>query len=289
MQSKVTYLLLFFSLWIGCLSCEDVVEIDTPITPPRLTIDALIRVDTSKEATTVTVTASLTSSFFTNNEPAELNSISIRNPDYVPTSPLDANFVSMTEVSPGVYVGSKQTSFFTSGELQLLLDHEGNNYIALTSFAPSTTIVALEQGDNTLFSEDDKEVVVTFLDNKNEDNFYLVDLDFGEYLVTEDAFYQGKPFTFSYFYDDSVKSGREIRISLLGIDESFYNYMSMLIDQSSPNLGPFQTPAATVRGNIINVTDINNIDSFDNVENSNNFALGYFAICQTHTNTITIE
>ena len=81
----------------------------------------------------------------------------------------------------------------------------------------------------------------------------------------------------------------DISISLLGVNESFFNYMNQLIVQSGGDQGPFQTPSATVRGNIINVTDIDNINSFDNVENSDNFALGYFAVCETFTDTIVIE
>jgi hypothetical protein len=53
--------------------------------------------------------------------------------------------------------------------------------------------------------------------------------------------------------------------------------MNQLIVQSGGDQGPFQTPAATVRGNIINT---NNLD---------NFALGYFAVCQEYVETIVLE
>jgi len=161
--------------------------------------------------------------------------------------------------------------------------------LALTRFVPSVPILGLEQGDQTLFSGNETEVRVAFADNGDRDDFYLVDLDFGEFLVTEDEFYNGQSFLFSYFYDDGIEAGQEINISLLGVDEPFFNYMNQLIVQAGGDQGPFQTPAATVRGNIINVTDIDNINSFDNVENSDNFALGYFAVCETFTQSIVIE
>ena len=65
--------------------------------------------------------------------------------------------------------------------------------------------------------------------------------------------------------------------------------MDQLIVQAGGNQGPFQTPVATVRGNVINVTGIDNITVTDNVERTNNFALGYFAVVQEFKQTITIE
>lgn len=261
--------------------CEDVVDIGVPETPPRLSVDALVRLDASQEFTTVTIKANLTSSFFDEITPAELTSISIINSDYVPISVVDSQTVSLLEVSPGIYEASRSTDFFTDGELQLVIEHDGQQYSAITSYVPSSPIVSLKQGDGTLFSGDETEVEVEFTDDGNREDFYLVDLDFGDYLVTEDEFYNGQTFKFSYFYDSNVEPGREIKISLLGVDESFFNYMNQLIVQAGGDQGPFQTPAATVRGNIINITGTEN--------DLGNFALGYFAVCETFTQSIVIE
>ncbi len=283
---RLGYLLILSFFFI---SCEDVVEVAVPQTPPKLSIDGLVRLDSSEPITTVTIKASLTSSFFDTVSPATLTSAAIINSDYVPSGPLDLSVIPLVEISPGVYQGSKQTSFFTEGQLQLAIEHEGQRYLALTRFAPSTPITSLVQGTGTLFSGNETEIIVEFEDVDEREDFYLVDLDFDEYLVTDDEFYQGQNFEFSYFYDEGVAPGREVTVSLLGVDESFYNYMNQLIVQAGGDQGPFQTPAATVRGNIINVTNIDNINSFDNVEDPNNFALGYFAVCETFTKTILIE
>ncbi len=278
-----------FCLTLLFLGCEDVVDIDTPVTPPRLFIDALLRLDINETTTTIRVEAGTTSSFFDAVNPAELTNISLLNVDYEPSSALDQNFVVFSEVSPGVYEGSKSTNFFTSGELQLFIEHEGQRYLARTEYVPGSPISSLEQGDDTLFSGNETEVEISFEDNGERDDFYLLDLDFGDYLVTEDEFYNGQTFNFSYFYDEEVEAGTEINISILGVDEQFYNYMNQITVQAGGDQGPFQTPSATVRGNIINITNIDNINSFDNVEDSNNFALGYFAVCQTFSDSIIIE
>ena len=57
----------------------------------------------------------------------------------------------------------------------------------------------------------------------------------------------------------------------------------LLIEQSGDNFGPFATPVATVRGNIITS------EGTTNVANPNNFALGYFAVVEENTATIIIE
>ncbi len=269
------------------ISCEDVIEVETPITPPRLTIDALVRVNQDDPTTKISVKAGTTSSFFEDVEPTKLDQVMVINPDYIPTSPLDEQSLTLSEVSPGVYEGEKNTKFFTEGELQLAFEHDGKRYLALTSFASGAKIDTIEQGDNSLFSENDKEIIISFTDDGEIENYYLFDFGRGEYLVTEDKFYQGQTFTFSYFIEDDAN--RKVDISLLGVDKPFYDYMDQLIVQAEGNQGPFQTPSATVRGNIINITDIDTTGSLDTIENSNNFALGYFAVCETFETSIILK
>lgn len=279
-------LFLIFTGFLILTGCEDVVDIDTPTEPPRLSVDALIRIDENEPFTKATVKVKLTSSFFEETEVAELEQITIQNADYESSGPLDSNFIVLTETAPGIYEAGKRTSFFTEGELELSITYAGNRYLASTRYVPTVPIDRLEQGEGKLFTGDETEVLVSFTDNPDRNDFYLFDFDFDEYLVTEDEFYQGQAFEFSYFYDGDVTLDREINVSILGVNESFYNYMNQLIVQSGGDQGPFQTPSATVRGNIINVT---NIDNIDNVDDRNNFALGYFAVCQTFTQSIKIE
>lgn len=54
---------LLLTLFIGFASCEDVIEVNVPVDEPRLVVDALIRVDTTKEFATVKVKISKTSPF----------------------------------------------------------------------------------------------------------------------------------------------------------------------------------------------------------------------------------
>lgn len=264
------------------------IEVDAPSEPPRLMIDALIRLDLNQTFQLVKVRVGLTDSFYGQIPPAELKQITITNID-MPDTFENPNYIVLLESEPGVYERSKNTGFFTAGELILQVAFEDQRYLARTRFVPAVPIDDIHQGDGTLFEGDETEVVVTFTDNADRDDFYLFDFDFGEYLVTEDEFYQGQPFTFSFFYDNNLEPGNEVEIGIMGVDEGLYNYMDQLVEQSGDLQGPFQTPSLTVRGNINNVTDIDNINSFDNVDNPNNFALGYFAVVQEFRRPFTIH
>jgi len=276
-------ILLVLCLWMG-MGCEDVIDVEAPAEPPRLIVDALIRVDTTQVFTPVQVRVRESSGFFEQVPVTGLKQITISNElgafkvllENPPGSGNYENMVSLALLRDG-------------GEVILQIEHKDQRYLARTHFVPSVPIDSLRQGDKSLIEGDETELIVSFTDNPDRDDFYLLDFDLDEYLVTEDEFYQGQPFTFSYFYDRNLDPGQQLEIGLLGVDHSFYNYMDQLIEQSTGPMGPFQTPAATVRGNIINVTEIDNIDYFDNVYQPNNYALGYFAICQEYKKTITLQ
>lgn len=275
-----------FLIVLYLTSCEDVIEIDTPSEEPRLIVDAFMRIDTTNATVPffAEVKVSTSSDFFGEVRPVQLDQITITNTE------LNESIVLLeTEANSGLYRKDTSIAFMTSGELLLQIDYKGSIFIARTTYVPTVPIDKLEEGDGTLFSGEETEIRVAFTDSPNREDYYLFDFDFNEYLVTEDEFYPGQTFEFSYFYDDGLEPGRELDISILGVDKPFYTYMNQIIVQSGGDQGPFQTPAATVRGNIINVTNIDNIDSFDNVNDKDNFALGYFAVCQTFTKSITLE
>ncbi|MDC7997815.1 DUF4249 family protein [Gilvibacter sediminis] len=270
---------LVFSMW----SCEDVIEVDTPSEDPRLIVDALIRVDTTTAFTNVRIQVSQTNGFFESIPPVDLQQITLTG--------LEGGLSAiLLETSPGVYEQDISTPALSSGEeIFLQIDFENEFYVAYATYVPAPQIDELKQGDGFLFDEDDTEVIVRFTDIPEEENFYVFDFGFGNFLASEDTFYEDQEFVFSYFYDDEVETGDELTISILGADAPFYNYMNQLVEQSEDDLNPFQTPTLTVRGNLINATEIDNDEFFDNVEMENNFALGYFAIVQEHKASLTIE
>lgn len=271
------------------VSCEDVIEVDVPQEEPRLIVEALIRIDESQALFQPIVKVSLTSSFFGTIPLTGLTDISILNL----ALPGDANFIVLEETSPGsgLYQDPDPVglNFFAEGEILLQLTHEGRRYFSRTEYVRAVPIDNLQQGDETLFDEDDIELEITITDPEETNNFYVMDFGEGEFLPIEDEFFNGQEFNFSFFPERELQPGDEITVSILGADQDFFNYMDLLVEQTFDNQGVFETPVATVRGNIFDVTDLDNIDVFDNVEQPELFPLGYFAIVQEYTQTITIQ
>ncbi|WP_291965277.1 DUF4249 family protein [Maribacter sp.] len=285
-------------------SCEDVIDVELPDDVSRLIVNGVIRVDETEEFLPIEIVVSESSSFFEENTVATIESAII----YYGTPREDAPEIlegggvsNLAELEPGSGIWVPDPSFdsdqrirvenINEGDVfQLIITTADEQYLATTTYVKSVPIDSLQQGDETLFSGDETEVIVTFTDPGDSDDFYLLDLDFGEFLVTEDEFYQGQTFVFSYFYDNEleINTSSIVDISLIGVDEAFYNYMNQIIVQSGGDQGPFQTPAATVRGNIINVTGIDNDEVLDNVDRTDNYALGYFAIVEEYKDSITI-
>jgi hypothetical protein len=299
----IRYFLLLLTLTLF-ISCEDVIDVDLPENETRLIVNGVIRVDETQDYLPVEIRVSESSSFFENNTIASIKSAIIYYGTPNPDAPeiLEGGGISnLAELEPGSGIWVPDPTFDSDQRIRVSSINEGDvfqltietneeRYFATTKYVKSVPIDSLVQGDETLFSGDETEVIVSFTDRGNSDDFYVLDLDFGEFLVTEDEFYQGQTFVFSYFYDNELElnTSSVVDISLLGADEAFYNYINQIIVQSGGDQGPFQTPAATVRGNIMNITGIDNNEVFDNVERTNNFALGYFAIVEEYKDSIEI-
>jgi len=297
------WFLLLSILGIGLTACEDVIEVEVPVEPPRLVVEGLLRVDTTQVFVPVEVKLSQTAGFFDEIQPVTdadqvIIILQTLDEDGLPT---DTGTKSLTQLEEGSGVYVPDPSFDADQRLRvstvvendilytLVVSWRGRRYAAQTKYVTAVPIDELRLGDNTLFGEDETEVIVRFTDDPDRDNFYVFDFGFGNFLVTEDTFYKGQEFEFSYFYDEDFDPGTELEVGILGADRTFYNYMDLLIEQTQGQQGPFQTPVATARGNVFDVTNLDNDQILDNAGQPNTYGLGYFAIVQEFTDRITIE
>lgn len=282
---------------LALISCEDVIEVDLDSEEPRLIVDALIRVDTTQQLTEANIRVALSSSFFDEIQPAVIDDMSIQNPDsgiFIPYEPVPDQPGMYrpfpTTISPVIDNMIVSTALLETTPYILSITYQGESFLARTSFAPTSAIDSVMQGEGGLFNEEDTEVIIAFTDNPDREDFYVFDFDFGEFLTSQDEFFSGQQFSFSFFYDTEIDPGDEVNISILGAEEAFFNYMNGLLEQSQQGAnGPFQTPVATVRGNILKAQGIDNIEIFNNVNRPNEFALGYFAIAQEFKSSLVIE
>ncbi|MCB0373327.1 MAG: DUF4249 family protein [Muricauda sp.] len=293
MKKELLYFLTLLILW----SCEDVIDVELPDVENRLVVGGLLRVDKEQEFVDVKVLLRETSSFFDENQPTQAESALI----YYGRPTRDGLFESLSfshlvekDAGTGIYVpnlaqDSIRTAAAEPGIVFILqITHKGKRYYAQTEYAPTVPLDNVVQGDDTFFEDDETEIIVTFTDDPERDNFYVFDFGNDKFQPVEDQFFQGQQFQFSYFYDQKLEVGQEVTVSILGATEDFYNYMALVVEQTENNNGVFQTPVATVRGNVFDITGLDNINIFDNVERPNDYALGYFAIVQEHSQTITI-
>ncbi len=296
-MNKIGYILCIFWLSLGC---EDVIEVELPANEPRLIVEALLRVDVNEEFIPVEVKVSTTNNFFEEIPITSLESIIIIYEEYEDGAIISTGFSSLTELNPGTGIYYPDPTFSVEQRIptsvidfnflfNLIIEHEGRKYIAQTKYVPSTPITNLSIGPGRSSNNDETEMVIGFEDNPEEDNYYVFDVDFDEYLVSDDSFYQGQQFEFSYFYDQIFEPGTTLNVSILGADKTFYNYMDQLIEQTDDSQGPFQTPKGTVRGNVFDITELDNRDVFDNTGEPNVFPLGYFAIVQEFNGQIVIQ
>ena len=290
-------------MWVALVGCEDVIEVEVPVEEPRLVVDGLLRVDTTQTYVPVEVRLTQTAGFFDEIQPvtdADQVIIILQTLDE-DGLPADTGTRSLTQLEEGSGVYVPDPSFDADQRLlvstvvendilfTLVVSWRGRRYAAQTKYVTSVAIDELRLGDGTLFGEDETELIVRFTDNPDRDNFYVFDFGFGNFLASEDTFYKGQEFEFSYFYDEDFEPGTELEVGLLGADRTFFNYMDLLIEQTEGQQGPFQTPVATVRGNVFDVTDLDNIENVHNAAQPEVFPLGYFAIVQEFTERITIE
>jgi hypothetical protein len=295
-------LLIFLMVCAGVMiSCEDVIEVDLPTGDSRLIVDGLIRVDTTETYIPVAIKVSESTGFFEEIPVASLESIIIIYEQIEDGIVVFTGSSSLAEIEPGSGIYEPDPNFDSDQRIptsvlqrenlrfNLIIRHRGRQYIAQTFYVPSVPVDNLEQGTGTLFEGDETEVLVSFTDNPDRVDFYLFDFGFDEFLTSEDEFYQGQQFQFSYFYDEEFDAGTELEISIMGIDQEFFNYMDLILEQTQQSFGFFETPRATVRGNIIDITDLDNINVTDNTNQPDVFPLGYFAIVQEFKETLVIQ
>lgn len=286
---------LLIGICLSMLACQDVIEIDTPAEEPRLIFDAILRVNLENPQEN-RIHVSTSGSFFDEVQPSLLERIQILSQlyggvgfyapdpnipgDYVPGAdnvPFDPPYLIIGEPDP------EDTTILT-------FVYNDELYLAFASYIKAPEFISVTQGSETLFDDDETEVIMTFEDPEDEQNFYVFRFGDGEYATVDDTFFNGQEYTFSYFTDQDLEPGDELLVTMWGVDEQFYNYMSELINQSEEDENPFfQTPVSTVRGNILKVEDIDNIDLFDNVGRPQEFVLGYFAYIQEHSHVLTIQ
>ncbi|MBS7230876.1 DUF4249 domain-containing protein [Flavobacterium psychroterrae] len=264
MKKATLLIVLFISIFVT--SCEEVVDVDLDTAPPKLVIEAAINWQKGTTGNQQTIKLSTTTGYFENVIPTVSGAtVFIQN-----SQNEHFNFTEIPKT--GRYVCTNFKPVIDETYILTVISN-GITYNATEMMKPVAPITRIEQNDEGGITGDEIEVRAFYNDPPDVDNFYLYKYVYSNkitstYYVSEDKFFQGNEY-FSSSDDDDLKIGDEVEITHYGISKQYYNYMSILVSIAGNNSGgPFQSPPATVKGNIMNIT------------NKENYPLGYFSLSE---------
>lgn len=263
-------LILVFVL-LGILSsCEDVIDVDLNTAEPRLVIDGALNLLESGNAFS-TIRLTTTAPFFDNHVPYVTDAVVTVTADNGIYYPFEYS-------SDGFYTSELIPQSNTNYTLSIKYKNE--TYTATEKLYSVTPLLDVEQKNDGGFLGEDIELKVFFNDPEGIQNFYFFEglSERGDVLnVFNDEFFDGNTI-FGYFVVEDLAQGDEVQFNLYGASKEFYNYMFILLQQTSnQGGGPFETQPATIRGNLVNQT------------NPDNYPLGYFRISEVSTLNYTVQ
>lgn len=273
MKYIYTLFILLFALFLN--SCEDVVDVDLNTAPPKLVIDASINWEKGTSGNQQKIKLTTTTDYFSDVIPIVSGAtIFITNTDNIVY-----NFIENENTGEYfcTYFVPQLNEVYT-----LTVISKGQTYTAKETLLAVAKINEIVQNNEGGFTGNNIEIKAFYTDTAGEDNYYLYKYKYSnqkklDYYVDEDNFFQGNTF-FSLSQNEDLKVGDNVEIKHFGISKKYYNYMSILLSVAGNSSGgPFQSPPATVRGNIINTT------------NADNYALGYFRLSEVDTQSYTIQ
>lgn len=253
-------------------SCEDVVNLDLETGETKLVIDAEILWKKGTAGNEQTIKISETASYYSGSTP-KVSGAQVR----VENS--SGEVFTFNETEAGVY---KCTNFIPviNMDYTLFVDVKGQSFTAKEKLTSGSAINQIEQKIVPDFGgEDIIELTFYYNDPADQTNFYVTDyqssfLIYPQYEITDDEFYNGNEIS-TRFSNEDMKAGDVLNITHRGVSKNYFNYMKLILEASSSN--PFSVPPGNIRGNIINTSD------------ANNFALGYFRLCETDQISYTVK
>lgn len=274
-STKLVCLTIFF-LTLFISSCEDVVDVNLKTDPPRLVVDASINWEKGTSGSTQKIVLTTTTDYYNTTIPkASGATIKVKNSE-------NTEFIFTEDGTSGVYFC---TNFIPSiGETYTLsILYKGETYTASETMQPIPKIDKILQKSDGGILKDQYEVFFYFKDVANVANYAMARfitnyLKIPTFYVGDDRFIDGEEANWSYS-DEDLKPGNTLEFTNYGISKRYYNYMNILINVSGAGSGggPFQTAPVSVRGNLVNETNIDN------------YALGYFSLSETEKILYTVE
>ncbi|MDQ6472220.1 DUF4249 domain-containing protein [Flavobacterium sp. LHD-80] len=261
MNKTLALMSLLFMLFFT--SCEDVVNLDLDTADPKLVIDAEIIWKKGTDGSQQTIKITKTASYYNGSTPKVSGAI-------VRVENSNGDVFTFNQTEAGVYTCTNFVPVLNM-EYKLFIEAEGKSLTAVEKLTSATPIDKVEQKIVPDFGgEDVIEVTFYYKDPIDQANYYITDyqsefLIYPEYEITNDELYNGNEISTRYSHED-MKPGNTLKITHRGVSKNFFNYMKLILEASNSN--PFMVPPGNIRGNIVNT------------KNNDDYALGYFRLCE---------
>lgn len=262
-MKKSIYLIAISLLYF---SCEDVIDVNVPNGQERLVIDASLNWFDGSLGDLQSIKLSLSAPFFEDQVPAAIGAtVTVTDENNTIYDFLDAD-------NDGTYIC---TNFNPQLDMTYGLNilYNSEVYTASERMMPVTPIDFIEQINDGGFTGDEIEIKAFYTDPLAEENYYFFEFQeenetYPFLEVYDDEFTNGNQI-FAFYTNENTVAGNELNIKNYGVSKTFYEFMFILLQQTSDGGGgPFEVQPATVRGNCINIT------------NPDNFPFGYFRASQ---------
>lgn len=254
-------------------SCEDVVDVDLNTAPPKLVIDASIIWQKGTLGNEQRIKLTTTTGYYeTAIPPASGATVFI-------TDSNNTVFTFTEYQQSGEYFCANFLPVLNT-DYVLTVVYKNETYTAKETLKPAPRIERFEQRNDGGFSGDEIEIKIFYNDNGATEDYYLTRYKpsftaIPSFDSVSDEFFQGNQI-FAFYSHEDLKSGDTLDFSILGISKTYYNYMNVLAGIVGSG-GPFQTPPATLRGNVVNTT------------NFDNYSLGYFNVSEMDSKQYLVE
>lgn len=284
MKINITKAILFILMGIVLISCTDVIDVDVPTGKPRLVVEASIDWEKGTDGKHQTIKLSKMTPYFSNQEIEEVLGAIVTIKDKE-----TGDVFNFEDKNNGLYI----TNVFIpviNHPYDLTISYGGETYKAEEKMMSLSDIQKVDQSIEGGNSSEDIEVNIHFQDPEDIENYYFFKFQrIGDLLPTiepmSDEFTDGNIMKESFEKEDDtdtsekeqLKSGDIVEYQMSGISKRYYDYMQIMVNQLGAEASIFSGVPVELKGNCININ------------NKQEFTLGYFRLTETVKGSYTIK
>lgn len=263
---------------MSLFSCQEVVQLELETAQERLVIEAMIKWKKGTVGNEQVIKLTNTSSYYNNEIVYAVGAqVSVTN------TTTSQSFI-FTEIEDGIYVTNTFVPILND-VYQLEITYNNEVYQAVETLFKSPEILGVVQSIEEGFSTEIPEIVMSFNDFENQQDYYRVvfiqfrpsnDEVIDSFSRAYDSQFVENNLITNFYESDDLEVNDEFTILVSKISSQFYNFINVL-EQQGDSSGPFSTPPVNVKGNCINTT------------NESNYPYGYFGLNQISVANYTFE